>query len=681
MAPAPAVASSRGLANRPPWILRLRLAVLGLALLAALPNLANEFTLDARFYLHGNRLVTEPGHLVELLTHDEWAGADMVSGRWRPGLGLYHWTMWRVGGGTPLPFMAVNTLLHALVSLLVLEVALLWGAGIGVAAASGLLFAVLPIHVEAFASATGSKDMVAALSLLLTLILHQRARSLRGARCVLFIALGTAVFAAGILFKEMVLALLPLLAAADAFRWWRGGGMDPQAARIALASHLALAAVAVTKVAADRLIMGSVWVMDPFMSQSNPLLLLPPLARRIHALVLLPFYAERIVWPFRLAPDYTFDAVRVTPDLLRPGIFLGGALAALATGSLLLAWRRRATFVFLALCLTGAAFLPVSNLVVPINGPIAADRYLYLPSAGLCLLAGAASAAAAFRFRGARVLLGLILLAALVRCWTRSADWKDNHALWTAAHRAMPASMMATNGALEQHLAREEYAAAIAVADAGISYRGYHPIAEALAARWQNRFLWLRGLAHVRGGRGDVGLHDLREALARDPSRTDWARDYMSHLLQAGRYEEAVREAERLAAAGPDLGELLRPYRAAAHAGRAWELEQAGDLSGALASLEAAIAADLARVEAQGERARLLALSGRLEEAEGAFRALMAAEPGQPLHRFNLALVLEKRGEPGAAAALVEGLPGDPAAPAALRDAAAALLARLRPAP
>jgi tetratricopeptide (TPR) repeat protein len=601
----------------------------------------------------------------------------MVSGRWRPALSLYNWTMWRAGGGTPLPFMAVNILLHALVSLLVVEVALLWGAGASVAAASGLLFAVLPVHVEAFAAATGSKDMVGTLALLLALILHWRARSLPGAWSVALIALGTAVFAAGILFKEVVLSLLPLLAVADAYRWWRGGGWDRQVAGRALASHLVLVAVAATKVAADRLVLGSVWVMDPFMSQSNPLLLLPPLARRIHALVLLPFYAERIVWPFRLAPDYTFDAIRVTPDLLRPGIFLGGAVALAAVGGLLLAWRRRATFLFLALCLTGAAFLPVSNLIVPINGPIAADRYLYLPTVGLCLLAGAGFATAAGRSRTIRAILGLLLLAGLVRCWTRSADWRDNHALWTAAHRAIPASMMATNGALEQHLAREEYAAAIAVADSGIAYGDHHPIAEALAARWHNRFLWLRGLAHLRAGNEDPGLRDMHEALAIEPSRTDWARDYVSLLLQAGRYEDAVTEADHLAAVSPDLAGLLRPFKAAALAGRAWELEQAGDLSGALAALDEAVATDPARVEAQGERARLLAVSGRLEEAEAAFRTLMAAEPAQPLHRLNLALLLEKHGRPGEAAQLAEGLTQDPAVPAVLRDTASRMLDRL----
>ena len=76
------------------------------------------------------------------------------------------------------------------------------------------------------------------------------------------------------------------------------------------------------------------------------------------------------------------------------------------------------------------AILPVSNLLVPIAIPTA-ERFLYLPVAGLALLAGP------FFARHSRVAVPILaLLFALT--FQRSMIWRDDLALWRAAEKVTP---------------------------------------------------------------------------------------------------------------------------------------------------------------------------------------------------------------------------------------------------
>jgi predicted Kef-type K+ transport protein len=88
------------------------------------------------------------------------------------------------------------------------------------------------------------------------------------------------------------------------------------------------------------------------------------------------------------------------------------------------------------------SFLPASNLFFYV-GFVLAERVLYVPSVGFCLLSAhaAARALAAKRQiarRLAAICVSLLLLASGLRTLVRNRDWRDEESLYTAGLRINP---------------------------------------------------------------------------------------------------------------------------------------------------------------------------------------------------------------------------------------------------
>ena len=161
------------------------------------------------------------------------------------------------------------------------------------------------------------------------------------------------------------------------------------------------------------------------------------LAPRIFAL-----YAQLVVAPVNLCADYGLYSVAHLPLPVAAVVLV--ALAG-AAGLAVRADRRMA----LALVLIVVPLVPVSN-IVPIYRA-AADRYLYLPMAGVALVVGllldAPWLAGRERLRS-RMLIGVlaadILLA--VGCMERQRVWADPLTLWTDTVRKNPTAFTAASG-------------------------------------------------------------------------------------------------------------------------------------------------------------------------------------------------------------------------------------------
>jgi Flp pilus assembly protein TadD len=125
----------------------------------------------------------------------------------------------------------------------------------------------------------------------------------------------------------------------------------------------------------------------------------------------------------------------------------------LLAGVAAVAWRwRRTPPVAFATVFFVVTLLPMSNLLFPI-GVGKAERILYLPSVGLCLLV-AAPAALLTSTRGRRRILyalGIpILIALTVRTIRRNGEWQDQLTLALATLRDSPTSpLMSDIGGVE----------------------------------------------------------------------------------------------------------------------------------------------------------------------------------------------------------------------------------------
>ena len=379
---------------------RIRRRLLAAALVAAAawmagaPALEGGFVYDDQYYLIENPAVTgQPAGLDEAALplvpapgsgRVSWAsplGAE-AQALWRP-LTVASWRLQWNGPDDPRPLHLGNLALHGLVSLLVLAWGLSLGVGEVAALVGALLFAVHPAHVEAVAWISGRSELLAAACVLAAWIAHlRRAPAWTLAACAL-VGLGTLAkenaFVAPVLFVagDLLLRRRPLPKAR-----WLALGATAAAAWILRASQLPQALP----------------VEAPFADVSLP-------GRIALAAVLAGRALATLAWP---GPGRVFHP---RAEFLGDQAAWLGPLAALTVAlGLALALRRRKPLPAAGILLALVALLPVLQLV-PIGATFAA-RFLYLPSAPLCL-AGGVLLADWMRAEARREALGPAPLAAL----------------------------------------------------------------------------------------------------------------------------------------------------------------------------------------------------------------------------------------------------------------------------
>src|SRR6185295_2928381 len=195
-----------------------------------------------------------------------------------------------------------------------------------------------------------------------------------------------------------------------------------------------------------------------------------------------------------------------------------------------------------ALLFVPASLALTCNLVVFI-GTLLAERLLYLPSAGVCLLAGVLVAEAggrsARRAIAAACAAGVAVAIAAGAAWTfrRVADWSDDFSLYASAARVSPKS---------------------------------------------TRIRYNLGNAWLRRGRFREAEAEYREALAIYPEFADARGNLGLALLQQGRAKEALGPLEEAARRQPKNPEVRVNLGSARRV--------LGDPTGARREFEAAIA-------------------------------------------------------------------------------------------
>jgi len=157
-------------------------------------------------------------------------------------------------------------------------------------------------------------------------------------------------------------------------------------------------------------------------------------ARLLQAAYGLAFDARKSVWPAHLSPLYE------TSFLLDPAPFLLSAVGVAAAAVVI--WRRRRAWPWLAQAALAYVLFALPALGLFKSGRMtAADRYAYLPSLPLALLAGAALARAASRPARAAATAAVFALAVGARA--ELPVWSSDAALWSRACGEQPLSYFA----------------------------------------------------------------------------------------------------------------------------------------------------------------------------------------------------------------------------------------------
>jgi Flp pilus assembly protein TadD len=526
---------------------------------------------------------------VAIVTHPSWWTEGRGRG-WRPVTTLTFALDHALHGLKPAGYHVMNVLLHAVVSILVLAVFARVTAAPATAAIAALLFAAHPVHTEAVASVVGRAELLAAAGFFFAWLLLLRADA-RPARALVLEAGATAVFLGALLAKENALALIPVLIAADLL--YPNAGATATLRRHAR-RYAALIGATLLFVVVRHVVLGP---NPPGIERlDNPLTVLPLGERLFTAVKVVALYGWRLLVPVTLAADYSYQQIApVTSPLALD--FLAGL--ALLVGLPALAWwaRRRAPDVALGAAFMVLTFAMISNLLFPI-GTIMAERLIYLPSAGFCVLVGAAIVRLAARAAPSR---------SVARGAARAAAVRE-----PAAARAANAGPTAA-ASLRSALAVPAVALPVAALVALYGLR-----------TWNRNLVWREPLTFFSTMVADAPLSARSH------------RELGSVLADAGRFAEARAEFERSLAIKPDDPATLY------NLGNA--LLQAQDVAGAIAAYTRALAVKPDFSDAMVNLGNAESMRGDHQTALTWMKRAVVLTPSSPSLHMNVANTLFRLG-------------------------------------
>lgn len=486
-------------------------------------------------------------------------------------------------GEAPAGYHLTNILLHVAATILLYLLALKLTSRKSLALLAAMIFAVLPAHVEAVAWISGRTDLFCAVFFIAALLAHVNYRETGRGWCL---AVAAAAFFLALLSKEAALLFPVAILAYE----WMYGLLKKHPVRPWLGAY----AVSLATYGILRFMALKVW--NPVLPNEIEKTFEP--AGAIERLFGLPInivtYLKISLLPHDPVPFYS---AATSTSFFRADVLLS-LLVVLIGIAAVFYLRSRRPAAALGLVLFGLTIVPACNLV-QLPGTTMAERFTYLPSAGLAI-ALASLFTAAFEWwpnrlailKTAVVLLGTIAFITCSGYLTVRGNltWRDEFAVWEkAASKTTDVPFIHRNlgrAYLERGLpdmAEEEFLTTIELdpgyaapyEDLGLIYRNRGELEKAvkhletavsleprLYTAWNNL-----GATYGMLERYDDAERVLKQALEIVPeyvaARTNLARAYQ----ESGRFAEAAREYEKALELQPELGdanlELGRCYKKA----------------------------------------------------------------------------------------------------------------------
>ncbi len=428
---------------------------------------------------------------------------------------------WRLN---PVGYHITDLLIYALV---VLVFFLLCGEMIGkveAALAAAALFAVHPLHAESVAWLSSRKDGLGMLFYLLSFLAYVRSRERRGGG---LFSLSVCFYLCTICSKPLMITLPLALILYDVLGNGRRIGLGRSIPH-KFPYALPLLPIAIATIFLDPhrdlrfvyhggSIYGTMRAMCVVLGDYIRMLVLPVDLSSLY-LVELPSRATEIRCLFPLVAIITL------------------CIAAVA--------RRRGKGLFSFCFFWGAVSLIPVLQIIPVN-MIKADRYLYLPSAALCLLCGHAAAAGLLRPRfrlGAAAVCAVVTLFAVLTM-ARNTVWRDSATLWEAVIAHSPESADAYNNLGIVYMRRGRYEEAEEMLMQAVNLRSDFPSAR-------------NNLANVyrMTGRYDEALREFNRAMGLTRDAVYSANVYIGigMVYEArGEYGRAIEAYEKAARLNP----------------------------------------------------------------------------------------------------------------------------------
>jgi tetratricopeptide (TPR) repeat protein len=546
---------------------------------------------------------------------------------------------------------ATNIVLHTIAVLLLFGVLRQMTGTVWRSAIVAALFAVHPLHVESVAWVSERKDVLSAVFFFLMLYAYvPYARTPSVPRYLVV----TVLFVAGLMSKPMLVTVPIVLLVLDYWPLRRFKQIASTTGKMEIGQadnqRRTIQRLFLEKV--PLLVLSASAGVVTFALQKRAAGAIPPLPflwRAENAVVSYVIYAWKTVWPTRLAVFYPHpnDTWATWQVVLAIAFLLAIACAAIV-------WRDKRPYLFTGWFWYTVMLVPVIGLV-QVGEQGHADRYTYLPSVGLFLIAvwaagdiAAVNQARLWRVATAGTLMVVIALACAA--FAQTSYWRNSETLWTHALAVTTDNDVAHNnlgylcvdrGELDEAMSHYEAASKIRSGKSDPHYN--------LGTAFVEMNL---GDALARKGQPDEAMAHFEQTIKLQP---DYAEAYYNRgnvLFAKGRIDEAIADFEKAL--------QLQPTDADAHTGLGNALLRKGALKEAIAHYNEAMTLAPEDPHSRSNLAWVLATSTDVSIRDGAKAVELAQQAislsggKQPLFFRTLAAAYAETGRFSDAIAVIQ---------------------------
>ncbi|OQS06980.1 hypothetical protein THRCLA_00998 [Thraustotheca clavata] len=425
------------------------LAVVGtVALLTFVNTLSCGFVWDDRAAILTNKdLRSQETSVWELFQHDFW-GMNMLSEMshksFRP-LTVFSFRInYTLGGFSPLGYHALNVVLHVMCS----ELVVLCGHRVlkrynmsHAPVLAGLLFAIHPIHCDSVASVVGRADVLCTLLSLVAYLVYDSCRHESSTHWIYFTA-SLCCTVAATLCKELGATTLGILVAHEIYflAQTKHFELNNPTAKANMLRFGILLCFGITAIC-FRVALNGPHRLYRWTAMENDISLLPfGLPRVLTTLHTHSWYLWKLFWPQYLCYDYGFKTIPII-ETLDDHRNLLTVLAYLVLFLLVFIsiQRIQTSPLFLLLSFGVFPFVPAANVLFPV-GTIVAERLLYFPSVGFCLLLGYVIelSMTPATSKSIQTIFALLLICGAYRSIQRNTEWADESLLFESSVSVTP---------------------------------------------------------------------------------------------------------------------------------------------------------------------------------------------------------------------------------------------------
>jgi len=417
-----------------------------LCLIVYYNSLSNGFVYDDFGSIVENRYIKQPGKFLASLFNQSYFKMAGLEASYRPVASLSYLLIYSIAELNPFYYHLTSLLLHTLNAILVYCLANFILQNRLRAMIAGCLFASHPVLTEAVNAIDFNDDLLATFFYLSALLLYMRLKAERARFNIGVYCLSLFFYLLGLLSKEMAITLPAIILLYDLML--RDADRDQPTFKQLLNILKKRASIYSGYIAVTLF-----YLFLRFFLFHNPgESLKSSYGSLLERIIYLPghifSFIGLIIFPTNLNADYVFTY----PDSFFNSLNLVGFAAVMGLAGTSFFIYRYSKEIFFGIWWCFITLFPVSNLI-EIYHPLA-ERYLYLPLIGFCLVVPVIIYGLAGRLitKPPRAnMVSMILILVIISFYStatiaRNSDWQNNFSLWSKTVQTSPNSLVARGG-------------------------------------------------------------------------------------------------------------------------------------------------------------------------------------------------------------------------------------------